>query len=160
MLQRKATDVAGVARETVRKLGSRTSGHRLVIEMPPRLPRVEADQLRIERVLYNLIGNAIKYSPDGGEIRVFARREGRQLVVGVADQGMGISKEDQRRLFGRFQRLEAVQASMVPGAGLGLHVCRLLVEAHGGRIWVESEPDKGSTFYFTLPVSGETPESR
>jgi signal transduction histidine kinase len=107
--------------------------------------------LRLERILYNLLENAVKYLPQGSEIRVFAKRERERLVIGIADQGVGISLADQAKLFGPFQRLEQSRLDGVKGAGLGLLVCRRLVEAHGGRIWVESEPGRGSTFYFTLP---------
>jgi signal transduction histidine kinase len=124
-----------------------------VIDFPKRLPPVRADQLRVERILYNLLENAVKYSPPGGEIRVFAKRERERLVIGVSDQGIGISLHDQAKLFGPFQRLEDSRLDGVKGAGLGLLVCRRLVEAHGGQIWVESEPGRGSTFFFTLPLS-------
>jgi signal transduction histidine kinase len=114
---------------------------------------VSADVTRIERILDNLIDNAIKYSPNGGEVRVSARQEGRRMVVGVRDQGIGIAPRDAERLFQPFSRLDTpVPGSAIQGVGLGLVVCRRLVEAHGGSTWVESEPGKGSTFYFTLPV--------
>jgi signal transduction histidine kinase len=108
--------------------------------------------LRVERILYNLVDNAIKYSPNGGEVRIFARQDGDFLTMGVSDQGPGISRDDQARLFQSFERLGAIVSGSIQGTGLGLRVCRLLVEAHGGRIWVESEKGKGSTFFFTLPV--------
>jgi len=98
------------------------------------------------------VDNAIKYSPEGGEVRVFARTENSHLIVGVKDQGIGITPEDQQRLFQRFQRLEYNTGTSIQGIGLGLNVCRILVEAHGGSIWVESEKGKGSTFYFALPL--------
>jgi signal transduction histidine kinase len=84
-------------------------------------------------------------------VRVFGRQEGGSLLIGVADRGDGIPRSQQARLFAPFQRLEGV-VSQERGVGLGLLVCRRLVEAHGGRIWVESEPGKGSTFCFTLPI--------
>ena len=85
------------------------------------------------------------------------RAEEGHLVIGVSDQGIGISLSDQAKLFGSFQRLEDSRLEGVKGAGLGLLVCRRLVEAHGGRIWLESEPDKGSTFFFTLPLGHSQP---
>lgn len=118
--------------------------------MPAGLAAVPADRLRVERVLYNLIDNAIKYSPRGGDVVVFARQEDGHLVIGVKDSGMGISAEDQARLFAPFERLGT--AGAISGIGLGLNVCRRLTEAHGGRIWVESQPGEGSTFLFTLPL--------
>ena len=101
-------------------------------------------------MLQNLVDNAIKYSPDGGEVRIFAHHYDEELVIGVSDEGTGISPEDQTRLFKSFERLGAKNG--IPGTGLGLRVCRILVEAHDGRIWVESELGKGSKFLFSLPV--------
>jgi signal transduction histidine kinase len=98
------------------------------------------------------VQNAVKYSPDGSEIEIFARQEQDCLVIGVRDHGSGISVEDQARLFQSFQRLGLSPVGAIKGIGLGLMVCLRLVEAHGGKIWVESKPGKGSTFYFTLPV--------
>jgi PAS domain S-box-containing protein len=130
--------------------------HKLVMEIPSGLPLTEVDQIRVERILYNLIENAIKYSPGGGDIRVSAVRSEDQIVVAVSDQGPGIPQEGLSNLFRRFERLTESSANSIRGMGLGLYVCRLLVEAHGGRIWAESEPGKGSTFYFTLPVSSQS----
>jgi signal transduction histidine kinase len=113
---------------------------------------VEVDPLRAERVLYNLIDNAIKYSPNGGEVKVSARQEKEHLLVSVSDNGLGISQNDQQRLFQKFQRLDVVIKKSIQGIGLGLNVCRILVEAHGGEIWVESRKGKGSTFFFTIPL--------
>jgi signal transduction histidine kinase len=97
------------------------------------------------------VENAIKYSPRGGNVTVFAERDHSNVIIGVKDQGEGISPEDQAKLFRPFERLEKI--GRVGGVGLGLNVCRRLVEAHGGRIWVESTPGQGSTFFFTLPLN-------
>jgi signal transduction histidine kinase len=99
-----------------------------------------------------LVQNAVKYSPAGSKIKVFARQEPDSLVIGVRDQGSGISATDQTRLFHSFQRLGIEPSGEIKGIGLGLMVCLRLVEAHGGKIWVESAPEKGSTFYFSLPL--------
>jgi len=144
--------IENVAQYAVEKTRRQSSAHRFVMDFPKGLPSVHADQLRLERILYNLLENAVKYSPQGGEIRVFAKLEGEYLVIGVSDQGIGISPHNQARLFGVFQRLEDPSLEGVKGAGLGLLVCRRLVEAHGGRIWVQSEPGLGSTFFFTVPL--------
>ena len=131
----------------------KTAKHRFVAAISPDLPPVNADRTRIERILDNLIDNAIKYSPGGGEISVSARSEGDSVLVGVRDHGLGISPDDRAKLFQPFQRLETqLSGTAIQGVGLGLVVCRRLVEAHGGRIWVESELGQGSTFYFTLPL--------
>ena len=142
------------ARKTVEKLNRQSyPAHRLVIDLPGRLPRVRADELRLERILYNLLENGMKYSPEGTEIRVSARREDGHLIVSVSDQGEGISPRDQSKLFKPFHQIGQVVPGPLGGAGLGLLVCRRLVEAHGGRIWVESQPGNGSTFSFTLPIA-------
>ncbi|MBI4312536.1 MAG: PAS domain-containing protein [Chloroflexi bacterium] len=123
-------------------------GHTFSVKAPRSLPAVRADRTRLERVAYNLMDNAAKYSPPGSEVRAFVRKRQDCLVIGVSDQGEGISPEDQARLFQRFERL----GKGGEGAGIGLIVCRRLVEAHGGRIWAESELGKGATFCFTLPL--------
>jgi PAS domain S-box-containing protein len=127
--------------------------HRLVAEVPTDLPPVNADRTRIERILDNLIDNAIKYSPQGGEVTVSARQRDGIIVVSVRDQGIGIAAADQTKLFQAFQRLDVSSWTGIRGVGLGLVVCKRLVEAHGGRIWLESEFGKGSTFFFTLPIT-------
>jgi PAS domain S-box-containing protein len=152
LLHAEPVRVENVVEDVVDGIRRQSLPHRFVIDIPKGLPSVHADQLRLERILYNLLENAVKYSPEGGEIRVFAKLETDCLVISVADEGVGISLENQARLFGPFQRLEESRLDGVKGAGLGLLVCRRLVEAHGGRIWVESEPSRGSSFFFTLPL--------
>jgi signal transduction histidine kinase len=102
-------------------------------------------------VLTNLVGNAIKYSPKGGLIRVSGLAEPEQVVVTVSDEGVGVPPEEQERIFDRFYRVTGDLGSGTPGVGLGLYLCKAVVEAHGGRIWVESEPGRGASFIFTLP---------
>jgi len=145
-------NIADVARNVVNRLEYKSAGHSFEIDIPPDLA-VQADPVRIELVLRNLLDNAIKYSPSGGQIRAFARQDVDKVVVGVSDQGSGISTADQEKLFARFQRLERHVHSGTEGIGLGLSVCRTLVEAHRGRIWVKSEPGRGSTFFFTIPAN-------
>jgi PAS domain S-box-containing protein len=128
------------------------SAHQFILDFPGELPPVEADTLRVRRILYNLVQNAVKYSPAGSRVEIFARQEPDYLVIGVRDSGSGISEEDQAKLFHSFQRLGLEQSADIKGIGLGLMVCLRLVEAHGGKLWVESEPGKGSTFYFSLPL--------
>jgi signal transduction histidine kinase len=140
-----------VVRKAVEQVQSQSSLHRFVIDLPKALPPVRVDELRLERILYNLLENGVSYSPRGGDIRVFAERDGGLLTIGISDQGIGISPEDQARLFQPFQRVEGPKLGGVRGAGLGLLVCRRLVEAHGGKIWVKSELGQGATFFFTLP---------
>jgi PAS domain S-box-containing protein len=125
-------------------------GQFLRISLSPQLPAVSMDADMIRRVLINLLENAVKYTRTGDHIDVSARMEEGHLEVGVRDNGPGISSEDRERIFDKFFRLSG--ESRPKGLGLGLAFCRLAVEAHGGKIWVDSEEGKGSTFTFTLPV--------
>ncbi len=126
-------------------------GQHLQVEVEDALPRVEVDRVLVGRVLQNLVGNAVKFTPEGGSVRVAACPDGASgaVRVSVSDDGPGIAPELQERLFQEF----VTGSVREQGNGLGLAFCRLAVEAHGGRIWVESEPGRGSTFWFTLPVS-------
>jgi PAS domain S-box-containing protein len=126
--------------------------HEFKIDLPKRLPRIHADIQRLEHILRNLLDNAVKYSPEGSEIRVFVKEDEGRVIIGVSDQGMGISLPDQAKLFKPFERIVNRALDTVKGTGLGLLVCQRLVEAHGGRIWVESQPGQGSTFCFSLPM--------
>jgi PAS domain S-box-containing protein len=155
LLYTEPVSIQKIVAETVDKAERLSSAHRFAVDIPRGLSPIPADPLRLERILYNLLENAVKYSPQGGEIRVSAKLDNGCLVISIADQGIGISEEDQGALFGAFQRLERPGLTSVKGAGLGLLVCRRLVEAHGGRIWVESKPGRGSTFFFTLPLKHE-----
>jgi PAS domain S-box-containing protein len=155
-------DIKDVVQKVVDEMKRKSVIHRFIIDSLEGLPPVSADQLRLNRILNNLLENAVKYSPRGGDIRVFARRDQNDIVIGISDQGIGISAVDQARLFQPFQRLDQTAVESVKGIGLGLVVCQRLVEAHGGRIWVESWLGEGSTFYFTLPLSEkfEAPDSK
>lgn len=115
------------------------------------LPRVLADRARIEQVILNLVHNAIKFTPAGGSITVTAEPRGNELVVAVKDTGAGIAPADQNRLFERFYKVDRSRRS--EGTGLGLAITKHIVQAHEGAIWVESEPGKGATFYFSLPFA-------
>ncbi|HHS97690.1 MAG TPA: GAF domain-containing protein [Chloroflexi bacterium] len=132
----------------------------LEIEVEPDLPPLHADSNLIGRVVYNLVDNAVKFAPEGGWVRLWARldREStpENLLIGVSDNGPGIPPEEQPRLFKKFQQAGSVGGRRV-GTGLGLPFCKLAVEAHGGRIWVESEPGKGSTFVISLPLEQQPP---
>ncbi len=150
-LQLESIVLEDVIQKTVEKVRRYSSVHQLVMDSPRTLPPVRADRIRLERILHNILDNAVKYSP-GGEVRVSARQEGRSLVISVHDQGPGISPEAQAKLFQPFERVRGAETDGVKGIGLGLLVCRSLVEAHGGKIWLESEPGQGTTFYFTLPI--------
>jgi len=125
--------------------------HHFVLDFPTEPLIANIDIKRMEQVLRNLLVNAIKYSPARSTITVRGRQENHHLLLQVRDEGIGIAVVDQSKIFERFYRVENEITRDVSGAGLGLTISRGIVEAHGGRIWVESAPDQGSTFYITLP---------
>jgi signal transduction histidine kinase len=124
---------------------------KVTLDIPDKLPRILVDPIRLERILANLVENAFKYSAEGSAVRVFARPEKESLLIGVSDCGEGIAPDLLAKLFEPFERLEA--GPKAKGAGLGLVVCKRLVEAHSGQIWVDSKLGEGSTFSFTIPPS-------
>jgi signal transduction histidine kinase/ActR/RegA family two-component response regulator/putative methionine-R-sulfoxide reductase with GAF domain len=128
-----------------------------VLATPP-LPRVRADPERVVQILANLVDNAVKYTPHGGQVTLDAQEMEGFLHLHVTDTGIGISQEDQEKLFSRFFRAESALSSGVGGVGLGLYITRSLVELHGGEIWVSSNLDQGSTFSFSLPLAVQHPE--
>jgi signal transduction histidine kinase len=150
-IDREPADLSEVARACMQRVQRHTERHQLLLEWEPDL-LTEVDPSRIAQVLTNLLENAVKYSPDGGEIVTSARPQGAMLQISVADQGVGIPQRDLHRVFDRFHRVEGEISKRVGGTGLGLAICQRLVEAHGGKIWVESRLGKGSTFYFTVPL--------
>jgi signal transduction histidine kinase len=127
-------------------------GINLEVALPPGLPDVYIDPGRIKQVLYNLISNAIKFTPRGGAVRLAARADARSLVVSVSDTGIGIARADLPRLFREFEQLAQPNGTRPEGTGLGLALSRRLVELHGGRVEVESELGRGSTFSVHLPL--------
>jgi len=154
------TNVKALVKEALAKIKRQAPLHRFITSIPDKLPLINGDPLRIERILYNLLDNAAKYSPPGSQIKVSVNTEPERLVIGVSDRGKGLSSSEQARIFGPFQRLENSRPDQARGAGLGLMVCRRLVEAHGGEIWVESKKGRGSTFFFSLPRRKGTDASR
>ncbi len=151
-MDKQTVSVSKLIKETVVEANLRAPRHAIVLNLTNRLPMMDIDARRIRQVLDNLIDNAFKYSEEGTEIVVSARRMEQELLISVADQGIGIPAEDLERVFDRMYRIEQRLTPEIGGAGLGLAICRGLVMAHDGRIWVESELEKGSTFYFTLPI--------
>jgi signal transduction histidine kinase len=143
-------DVASFTAEVKSRLAGVVETDRIEIAIDEPASPVLADPNRLERILINLLSNALKYSPPESPVRVRAARAGDEMVVSVVDEGVGIPAEEQVRIFDRFYRVAGSRRS--EGLGLGLHITRLLVQAHGGRIWVESRVGEGSTFSFTLPV--------
>lgn len=145
--------ISNTVQNVIAKMKIHSVTQRFSVDIPTRLPQVQADPVRVERIVFNLLENAAKYSPTGSEIRVFASRENNSIVIGINDQGAGLSPDEQQKLFEPFQRFSKMPSAQ--GLGLGLVVCKRLVEAQGGRIWVESQPGQGSTFFFSLPLAKE-----
>jgi PAS domain S-box-containing protein len=163
-LDKSPTDISQLARKVVKPLEIQIAQseshlltetgllHRLLHDFSPDPLVAMVDPKSIEQVLRNLLSNAIKYSPEGGTITIQGREDRGQILVRVSDQGVGIPAEEQDKIFERFYRVENEITQNVRGAGLGLPVCRGIVEAHGGRMWVESAPGVGSAFCFALPL--------
>jgi signal transduction histidine kinase len=129
------------------------SDHSVLMDVPTSFPRIWADPDRLRQTLTNLVSNAVKYSPSGDSIVVRARERGAlHIVIEVEDHGLGIPPEQIGKLFQKFARVRTEDHLKVSGTGLGLYICRLIVEGHGGQIWVESEVGKGSTFGMSLPI--------
>lgn len=127
---------------------------RLRVDLPADLPGAWAEPSRITQVLLNLLGNALHYTPIGGQVTVRAWREGREVVMELRDTGIGIPAEHLPHIFERFYRVDKSRSRTGGGSGIGLTIAKYLVEAHGGRIWVTSPgPNQGSTFTFTLPLA-------
>ena len=126
-------------------------GIALGLDVAPGIAAMTADERKFKQILLNLLSNAVKFTPDGGRVDVSATRDGAGLVVAVRDTGIGIAPEDQQAVFEEFRQVGAHYTSKAEGTGLGLALTRRFVELHGGRIWLESAPGKGSTFYFTIP---------
>ena len=144
--------ISHAAQRVVEQLKYHGVRRNFVMDLPADLPEVLADENRAERILFNLMENAAKYSPEPAEIRVSARREGAFVVVSVTDHGEGMTPQEVKKLFRPFERLRQAHGE-ARGMGLGLVVCKQLVEAHGGWIDVSSTPGEGTTFRFALPVS-------
>ncbi|MGC8950425.1 ATP-binding protein [Chloroflexus sp.] len=162
-LNRWAMGLWQVIEELTLQLHTQLVQHKLLIDMRTPLPPVFADRDKVKQIIVNLLSNAIKYSPEGTEIQLTVRQAeasdlpaghppGQWMLITVQDQGIGIGPEDQARLFERFHRVDNSNTRQKSGVGLGLYITRLLVELHGGRIWVQSTVGVGSSFSFTLPI--------
>jgi len=134
--------------------------HPVFVDTPEDPVPCWADEDRMSEVLENLVSNAIKYSPDGGTVRVELRRDAEGVTVTVVDEGMGIEAGDMDRLFRPFSRLRNRRTAEIEGSGLGLYICERIVKAHGGRLWVESRPVQGSAFSFSMPLFGVAAQTR
>ncbi|MBN1967295.1 MAG: PAS domain S-box protein [Anaerolineae bacterium] len=140
-----------IAEAAVARLQTQTDRHRLLVEFPDDFPPIPGDADRLRQVFDNLIGNAIKYSPDGGDVQIRGTFTDEEVRVTVQDHGVGLPEYEWGRIFERFYRVDGTLARKTKGTGLGLYLSRAVIEAHGGDIGVDSMPGRGSTFYFTLP---------
>jgi signal transduction histidine kinase len=153
------TDLLSLVQEVVAEFQVMTRDHQFRAVLPPALPLVWADPRRIRQVLRNLVENAVKYSPRGGPVTVTVLvTDGPAVQTSVADWGLGIEAEHLKRVFDRFYQVDSASTRQVGGSGLGLSICKAIVEAHGGQIWAESQPGAGSTFHFTLPLEEKCSE--
>jgi K+-sensing histidine kinase KdpD len=152
-LERQPLRLQNIAHDLAAELQQRSKAHTPVVDFPPDFPIVEADPRWIKQVFRNIIDNAVKYSPEGGLIVVKGEVRPADVVVSVADQGIGISPENLIPLFEKYFRVHSTTSLHVSGTGLGLPIARAVVEAHGGRIWVESKVGEGTTVFFSLPRS-------
>ena len=126
----------------------------LTFELPPRLPVMLGDRDKLALTLHNLIGNAMKYTPAGGQVTVRAEEASGQFLIHVVDNGIGVRKEEQELVFDKFYRAKDPRVANLTGTGLGLTLARDIARMHGGDIVLQSEPDKGSTFTLELPLLG------
>jgi PAS domain S-box-containing protein len=149
-----------IIKETASEFQMMTHSYQFLVELPPFLPAVMADPRRTRQVLRNLVENAVKYTPTGGPIIISARVIPDSVEISVADRGIGIEAEQLENIFDRFYQVDSASTRKVGGSGLGLSICKAIVEAHGGRIWAESQPGVGSTFHFTLPQADSSQGER
>lgn len=146
--------LANMAAEVAERLGSQTEDHQIVVQFPSDFPVIQGDERRLTQVFNNLISNAIKYSPAGGDITISGRAYKDSVTVSVRDEGIGIPAHQHDRIFKKFSRLDNALSRKTEGTGLGLFLTKAIIEAHDGQIWFDSNPENGrlgTTFTFTLP---------
>jgi signal transduction histidine kinase len=151
--------LARLVENVIGEIKHRARGHRFLVSFPPGMPILEADPDRVSQVLRNLIDNAVKYSPEGGLVVVRGEVGQDEVIVTVADQGVGIAPEHLNRLFEKYFRVKTGRRHHVAGTGLGLPIARTIVESHGGRIWAESQIGEGTALHFTLPLTRSEPDA-
>ena len=150
-LEKEPLAMDALAERVAERFRTQTDRHQIKTDFPPEYPMIEGAPTRLEQVLNNLLSNAIKYSPEGGPIEIAGRVDEDEVIVTVTDQGVGIPFEEQPHIFESFFRGSREYQQQTSGAGLGLYLAKAIVEAHGGEIWVESNPGEGASFSFALP---------
>jgi K+-sensing histidine kinase KdpD len=152
-----SVDLPQLTGEVIDQLTPRSPRHGLHSSFPPNFPVIRGDQDQLRRALFNLVQNAVKYSPNGGEVLIVGERSSdEEVLVRVIDQGVGIPLGEEQRIFERFHRSDTRLSRSTAGVGLGLYITRSIIEGHGGRIWAESAgPNRGSTFMVLLPIGTE-----
>lgn len=150
-LEREPVALDALAERVAERFRTQTDRHAIEVRFPSDFPVIEGDPTRLEQVLNNLLSNAIKYSPEGGPIEISGRSSSEEAVVTVSDQGIGIPFEEQPHIFESFFRGSREYQQQTSGAGLGLYLAKAIIEAHGGQIWVDSNPGEGAAFSFALP---------
>jgi K+-sensing histidine kinase KdpD len=155
VIERQTVRLPFIARSVAEEMQRRTDNHQILVDFPGTFPILEVDPRWIKQVFRNILDNAIKYSPEGGLIVLRGEERPDDVVIMVADQGIGISPENLIPLFERYFRVRSTVNLHIPGTGLGLPIARAIVEAHGGRIWAESQLGEGASIYFSLPKVGK-----
>ncbi len=150
-LELSEVNIAQLAQQVAERFTNQTTQHSIQVHFPSDFPYIDGDITRLRQVLDNLVSNAIKYSPNGGVIKIVGQCSERDVTVSVSDQGEGISVQDLNHIFERFFRVDNKLSRRTQGTGLGLYLVKAIIEAHHGKIDVKSKYGKGSTFYFTLP---------
>lgn len=147
-------DIVQITQSVIKELSSfaQAKNTTITLEASSAIPKLVADAIKIQQVINNLVVNAIRYSRGKGEVKIKISHSGKEVTFSCADNGIGISDEDSKKLFSKFYRSPRVVGLAPDGSGLGLYISKAIIEQSGGKIWFESAVDKGATFSFTLPV--------
>lgn len=151
-IEPQALHLQPIAHQVANEIQRQTSNHKLIVDLSPALPLVSVDSRWIKQVFRNILDNAVKYSPNGGLIVIHGEVRKKDVVISIADQGIGISPEDLIPIFEKYFRVKNIHTRTIPGTGLGLPIARAIVEVHGGKIWADSKLGQGTTVFFSLPV--------
>lgn len=153
-IERQPLRLSHLAQEVIHEMQQRTTTHNFVLDLSSTFPLIDGDPRRLKQVFRNILDNAVKYAPNGGLVIIRGVIRPEDVVISIADQGVGISPEDMIPLFDKYFRAQSENGHYVPGTGLGLPLSRSIIEAHNGRIWAESQIGEGTTLHFSLPRQG------